>query len=123
VNHVLNGSDSITEYVVTTASGDVVSAGSNDVVSDDSDHLVSPVSNIKVLIRVYDENRNLVAEAFGEKGKIRIPNVRLWEVRNAYLYTFRILLMDQETIVDEYEEEIGIRTVEVRDTDILINNK
>ena len=115
VNHVLNGSDSITEYVVTTASGDVV--------SDDSDHLVSPVSNIKVLIRVYDENRNLVAEASGEKGKIRIPNVRLWEVRNAYLYTFLILLMDQETIVDEYEEEIGIRTVEVRDTDILINNK
>lgn len=107
VNHVLDGSDSITEYAVTTASGDVV----------------SPVSNIRVLVRVYDENRNLVAEASGEKGKIRIPNVRLWEVRNAYLYTFRILLMDQETIVDEYEEEIGIRTVEVRDTDILINNK
>lgn len=107
VNHVLEGSDSITEYAVTTASGDVV----------------SPVSNIRVLVRVYDENRNLVAEASGEKGKIRIPNVRLWEVRNAYLYTFRILLMDQETIVDEYEEEIGIRTVEVRDTDILINNK
>lgn len=139
VNHVLEGADSITEYAVTTASGDavsdgaddVVSAGSNDVVSADSnnvvsadsDDVVSAGSNIKVLVRVYDENHNLAAEASGEKGKIRIPNVRLWEVRNAYLYTFRILLMDQETLVDEYEEEIGIRTVEVRNTDILINNK
>lgn len=99
VKHSLEGSDSITEYKVTA----------------DSDK--------EILIQVYDENRKLVATASGDKGVIRISNVRLWEVRDAYLYTFRILLMDQEMIADEYEEEIGIRTIEVKDTDILINNK
>ena len=99
VKHSLEGSDSITEYKVTA----------------DSDK--------EILIQVYDENRKLVATASGDKGVIRISNVRLWEVRDAYLYTFRILLMDQEMIADEYEEEIGIRTIEVKDTDILINSK
>lgn len=111
VNHSLDGTDSITEYMVITDSDKVVNTGAG------------KVTGIRVLIQVYDEHHNLVAEAAGEKGRIRISNVRLWEVRDAYLYTFRILLMDQETIVDEYEEEIGIRTVEVKDTDILINNK
>ena len=111
VNHSLDGTDSITEYMVITDSDKVVNTGAG------------KVSGIRVLIQVYDEHHNLVAEAAGEKGRIRISNVRLWEVRDAYLYTFRVLLMDQETIVDEYEEEIGIRTVEVKDTDILINNK
>lgn len=147
VNHILEGTDSITEYVVTTDSGKPASLGSDKLTSNGSGKLASNGSDKlapngsgklapngsgklasngsdkKVLIRVYDERRNLVAEASGAEGQIRIRDVRLWEVRNAYLYTFQILLMDQETILDEYEEEVGIRTIEVKDTDILINKK
>lgn len=42
-------------------------------------------------------------------------------MRNAYLYRLVIQITDDTQIVDEYEQEIGIRTVEVKDTQILLN--
>lgn len=77
----------------------------------------------KVIVTVYDEDGNYVTEAEGKVNTLQIINVHLWMVRNAYLYTFRIRIQDGDTLIDEYTEEIGIRTVEVRDTSLLINGK
>jgi beta-glucuronidase len=76
-----------------------------------------------VKVKAIDESGVVVGETEGVAGKINIPNVRLWEPLNAYLYTLQVELeMDGET-VDIYEQPFGVRTVEVRDGKFLINNK
>lgn len=80
-------------------------------------------SNLSVSVKVIDELGDVVAIAEGAKGTIRIPNVQLWEPLAAYLYTLRVELVDQDQIVDVYEQPFGVRTVEVKDGQFLINNK
>lgn len=99
VSHCIDGNDSVTHYDVTTT-------GDEDVE-----------------ITVYDCCKNEVAKARGKSGDFKIKNVRLWEVLNPYLYTIKIEIKNGEDLIDEYYDDIGIRTVEVKNTDILINGK
>lgn len=99
VNHHLMGEDAKVDYIVETT-------GENEV-----------------YITVYDEDRKQVATAKGKEGSILIENARLWNVLDAYLYTFKIEIKNGDTLIDEYNEEIGIRTVEVKGTKLYINNK
>ncbi len=73
-----------------------------------------------VQISIFDEDDQKVASASGEKGKITIENAKLWEPLNAYLYTMRIELNGAN---DVYEQPVGIRTVEVKNGQFLINDK
>ncbi len=72
----------------------------------------------QVKIQIYDEEKRIVAEQFGEQGQIIIQNARLWEPGNAYLYTAKV-----EFGQDLYEEEFGIRSVEICGNQFLINGK
>lgn len=82
---------------------------------------VVTTGNNPVELELFDEERNLVAKAFGKEGVLNVKNARLWQVRDAYLYTLRIQIRDGARLIDQYEDQIGIRTVEIRDTKILIN--
>ena len=42
---------------------------------------------------------------------------------NAYLYRLKVELIKDDSIVDTYLEEFGVRTVEVKEGKFLINNK
>lgn len=76
------------------------------------------VENPKLKISILDE-KNTVVSMDGV-----IENVRLWEPLNAYLYKAKVeLLSNDGKVIDEYTEEFGIRTVEVRDNKFLINGK
>lgn len=99
VNHKIDGSTAKVEYSVKTT----------------GEH--------NTVVKVYDKNGKFVSEASGKDGTITIENAHLWNVRNAYLYKFVIQIVDGEEVIDEYYEKIGIRTVEVKGTEILINNK
>nr|WP_145402229.1 beta-glucuronidase [Paenibacillus xylanexedens] len=80
---------------------------------------------VKVKVKVLDESGAIVAESAGASGLAHIPDVRLWEPLNAYLYTLRIELeteSENET-VDVYEQPFGVRSVEVKEGKFLINNK
>lgn len=99
VNHKIDGSTAKVEYSVKTT----------------GEH--------NTVVKVYDESGKLVSKASGKDGTITIENAHLWNVRNAYLYKFVIQIVDGEEVIDEYYEKIGIRTVEVKGTEILINNK
>ncbi len=72
----------------------------------------------QVKIQIYDEEERLIKEQVGAKGRMTIPNANLWEPQNAYLYTARV-----EFGEDLYEEEFGIRTVEISKNQFLINGK
>lgn len=77
----------------------------------------------QVTIQVVDEGGKAVAEASGAEGTVHIPDVTLWEPLNAYLYTLRIQITEKGETVDVYEQPFGVRTVEVKDSQFLINEK
>jgi beta-glucuronidase len=76
-----------------------------------------------VTVAVFDEDGKQVTASGGKNGIIMIPNARLWNVRDAYLYKFIFRITDGDVIIDEYAEDIGIRTIAVKGTNILINGK
>lgn len=76
-----------------------------------------------VQLALFDAEGHCVAQKDGKEGVLYVENAHLWKVRNAYLYRLRIRIMDGEELIDEYEQEIGIRTVKVEGTDILINGE
>ncbi len=71
--------------------------------------------------RVRDHGGAVVAETTGESGELRIPEVTLWQPGAAYLYDLAIELLDGDRVVDEYVLPVGVRTVEVRGVELLIN--
>lgn len=75
-----------------------------------------------VSLEISDEHDVLVAQGTGKKGTVIVENVRLWEPRNAYLYKFTWTIKSSENLIDVYTDDIGIRTVDVKGQDILINN-
>ena len=76
-----------------------------------------------VRVRLLDATGCEVACAQGKEGVLHVANAHLWRVRNAYLYTMVIEIMNGEAVADEYAERIGLRTVEIRGAEILINGE
>lgn len=74
------------------------------------------IENLKPQITILDEEGNVVAGSFGAEGTVTIDKARLWQPGNAYLYTARV-----EYGQDLYEETFGVRTVEVKGNQFLIN--
>ncbi|MCM1330766.1 MAG: beta-glucuronidase [Ruminococcus sp.] len=71
-----------------------------------------------VKIEILDETKKVIASGEGAEGRITVPGARLWKPGNAYLYTARVTFGE-----DVYEQAFGIRTVEVRGTEFLINGE
>ncbi|NLZ81313.1 MAG: beta-glucuronidase [Clostridiales bacterium] len=99
VNHILEGNDARIEYKVETT------------------------GETQVYVSLYDEDSILVASAEGKEGSLLVKSANLWNVLDAYLYTIKMEIKDNDKVIDEYKEEVGIRTVEVKGTKIYINNK
>jgi beta-glucuronidase len=87
------------------------------------DYSVELAGNGDVSIEIIDESGKVVATGKGSKGVIEIPNVVLWQPGNAYLYSFKVSVNESGALVDEYSLNIGIRTVEVKDKQFLINGE
>lgn len=111
--------------LITTPKESIVDFTVNHKIDGDTanvEYSVKTTGEHNVIVKVYDK-QNLVAEANGKENTITIKNAHLWNVRAAYLYKFVIQIVDGEKIIDEYYENIGIRTVKVDGTNILINGK
>lgn len=76
-----------------------------------------------VSISIVDESGEVVATGSGASGEIKIPNVKLWQPGNAYLYDFIVNVAVNGKQVDQYSLKIGVRTVEVKDQKFLINGE
>lgn len=70
----------------------------------------------RVHVRVLDATGAEVAAADGADGEVTVADARLWEPGRGYLYTLEVHADD-----DIYPQPFGIRTVEVRDSQFLIN--
>ncbi|WP_353065100.1 beta-glucuronidase [Arcanobacterium hippocoleae] len=72
----------------------------------------------KIAVRVLDPNGMQVATADGATGEIRVSNADFWAPGHGALYTLEITA-DK----DVYPQRFGIRTVEIKDHQFLINGK
>ena len=75
----------------------------------------------EVRVQLCDAERRAVASATGLSGELLVHGAHLWQLRNAYLYTLTVQIWDGETLVDEWYDEVGLRTVAIKDAQILLN--
>lgn len=78
----------------------------------------------QVKATIIDQEGSVIGESIGHKGTINIYDVKLWEPMNAYLYNLKVTLSkDDSEVIDAYEEPFGVRTIEVKNGQFLINDK
>lgn len=107
LNYTLKGEDAEVSYKVYAAGTDGDAAS----------------KNMKCIVQLYDADGVKVAEEEGTNGILRVRRAHLWKVRDAYLYSIVIRLKNDDLIIDEYREKIGIRTVEISGNKILLNGE
>jgi beta-glucuronidase len=77
-----------------------------------------------ISVLLSDQDGNPIAAATGASGNLTVPDVRLWQPGQAYLYDLTVkMTSDAGRTLDEYRHKIGIRTVEVTPQSFLINGK
>ncbi|MGI6617611.1 MAG: beta-glucuronidase [Saccharofermentanales bacterium] len=77
----------------------------------------------QVKVKILDACDRVVGKGVGETAVVSLEDLKLWQPLNAYLYKAQVKLCKEGEIVDVYEEEFGIRTVEVKGTQFLINGR
>lgn len=76
-----------------------------------------------VTVTLTDAGGSTVAEGTGKSGVLKVENARLWQVRNAYLYTFTAAIRAGDAVLDTYSAKVGIRTVQIDGARICINGE
>lgn len=76
-----------------------------------------------IRVSIFDESRYQKAITEGAEKTLLIRDVELWEPLDAYLYHLKVEVLHEDQVVDVYEMPFGIRTVEVKEGQFLINNK
>jgi len=78
-----------------------------------------------VRLTVVDDKGRAVASVASSKPscKITIPKCRFWSGEDPYLYTLRVEVVKGGEVVDEYPLPVGVRTVKVQGTKVLVNGK
>jgi beta-glucuronidase len=80
-------------------------------------------SGADVRVRILDQDGRQVAEHHGASGTVRLDDVHLWQPGRGYLYDLVAEVLDGDRVVDTYTVPFGVRTVEVRGTELLINGE
>jgi beta-glucuronidase len=87
------------------------------------DYSVVTSAPAEVRVRLLDADGAEVASGSGAHGTLRVPEARLWQPGKAYLYELQAEILDGDTVVDTYPLAVGIRTVEIRGAQLLINGE
>ncbi len=75
---------------------------------------------LRVVLR--DASGAEVAAAVGATGALRVPDVHPWAPGDGYLYELEAsVLSSSGDVIDSYRQPVGVRTVEVRGQQFLIN--
>ncbi|SDR84178.1 beta-glucuronidase [Paraoerskovia marina] len=77
--------------------------------------------DVRVLLR--DADGEVVATGDGASGELTVQDAHLWAPGDGYLYELEAQVVDGDALVDSYLQTVGIRTVEVRGTQFLINGE
>lgn len=77
----------------------------------------------QVTVRILDANGNEVGATEGAEGTAEIPDVELWQPGMGYLYTMVVEVVKEGSVVDSYSQPFGVRRVEVKGKQLLINGE
>jgi beta-glucuronidase len=78
--------------------------------------------DVRVVLR--DATGAEVVRRTGSSGSLDVPDVHLWGPGDGYLYDLEVQLVDDAEVVrDSVHQNVGVRTVQVRDTQFLINGE
>lgn len=78
-------------------------------------------ADVRVMLR--DEDGVQRAAGDGAAGTLVVPGVHPWRPGEGYLYELTVEVLQAGRVVDGYRLDVGIRTVEVRGTQFLINGE
>lgn len=87
------------------------------------DYRVETIGDADVRVSLVDAAGGLVATASGPEGRLEIADVVLWKPGAAYLYELTVEALEGETVLDTYSLAVGVRTVEVRGEEFLVNGE
>lgn len=73
--------------------------------------------------RLGDSEADLNFRAGSAEATIRVPSARLWSPSEPHLYPLTVTLTDGQRVSDSYSLDVGIRTVEVRGDQLLLNGQ
>jgi len=76
-----------------------------------------------VSVALRDETDQIVATSNGRTGDLVVQHPQLWNVRDAHLYTLTIQVTANDNLIDEYSDEIGIRTITIAGHQIEVNGQ
>ncbi|MEX0719570.1 MAG: beta-glucuronidase [Balneolaceae bacterium] len=83
--------------------------------------------DLNLRVRILEADGPEVASGEGslsEATTLQIKNPKYWSPANPYLYTARVSLVDgEEEVVDQYDEQFGIREIKIEGGKILLNNE
>ncbi|KAF4813985.1 Beta-glucuronidase [Colletotrichum tropicale] len=81
----------------------------------------------KCKVSLFDEEENIVSQAYGHHGQLVVDSVTPWEPGKAYLYQLQAEILSSANsegkVIDTYRVPIGIRSIEVKGNRFLINGK
>lgn len=78
-------------------------------------------ARVKAVLR--DADGGEVATTEGDQGRLSVVDVHPWEPGEGYLYDLEVIVDDGDGQLDSYHQAVGVRTVEVRGAQFLINSK
>ena len=87
------------------------------------DYRVETDGTGEVAVRLSDAAGVVVAQGSGPRGTLEVADVTLWKPGAAYLSELTVELRDEGSVVDSYPVAVGVRTVEVRGHEFLINGR
>ena len=75
----------------------------------------------RIVAEAYDADGALAARS--DSGELRIPNVHPWAPGEGYLYHVQFSLLTDGRLQDTYPLRVGVRTVRIQGSKILVNDK
>ena len=87
------------------------------------DYQVALSGTAEVRVRLADASGDVVAQGAGASGTLTVNDVVLWRPGAAYLYELTVEALADGVVVDSYSIAVGVRTVEVRGHEFLINGE
>jgi beta-glucuronidase len=79
--------------------------------------------DLDVWVVLRDASGEQVALRDGPSGVLTVRDVHRWAPGDGYLYDLEVQLVDGERVVDSYHQPVGIRTIEVRGAEFLVNGR
>lgn len=80
--------------------------------------VLESLSNETIVLKEEAETRSTVIQV-----NLCVPGAKIWSPDDPHLYRLRLRLFEGDVLLDSVESYTGLRTVEVRDTHILLNGR